>query len=209
MYYLLSTKAVKYDIANRAYGGANQVNVSPKDIKKIKWAFPTIDIQEKISKILSTYDELIENNNKRIKLLEQMAENLYKEWFVRFRFPNHENTEFENGIPKGWEIKKLFDVANVKYGYAFKSGLFCDDKTLNPVVRIRDIPNNKTNTFTTEECDEKYLINDNAIVIGMDGIFHMCLWNGGKAFLNQRVVEIESKIEDLSNLYLYYALYLK
>lgn len=80
---------------------------------------------------------------------------------------------------------------------------------MNPVVRIRDIPNNKTNTFTTEECDEKYLINDNAIVIGMDGIFHMCLWNGGKAFLNQRVVEIESKIEDLSNLYLYYALYLK
>lgn len=102
---MLSTKAVKYDIANRAYGGANQVNVSPKDIKKIKWDFPTIDIQEKISKILSTYDELIENNNKRIKLLEQMAENLYKEWFVRFRFPNHENTEFENGIPKGWEIK--------------------------------------------------------------------------------------------------------
>ena len=122
MYYLLSTKAVKYDIANRAYGGANQVNVSPKDIKKIKWDFPTIDIQEKISKILSTYDELIENNNKRIKLLEQMAENLYKEWFVRFRFPNHENTEFENGIPKGWEIKKLFDVLD-EYQMAIKNGI--------------------------------------------------------------------------------------
>lgn len=178
-----------------------------EDLLKFKVELPTVEKQKQIAEILYTYDKLIENNSKRIKLLEQMAENLYKEWFVRFRFPNHENTEFENGIPKGWEIKKLFDVANVKYGYAFKSDLFCDDKTLNPVVRIRDIPNNKTNTFTTEECDEKYLINDNAIVIGMDGIFHMCLWNGGKAFLNQRVVEIESKIEDLSNLHLYYALY--
>ena len=116
LYYLLSTKAVKYDIANRAYGGANQVNVSPKDIKKIKWDFPRLDIQEKISCVLSTYDELIENNNKRIKLLEQMAENLYKEWFVRFRFPNHENTELENGIPKGWGYVKLDKVLTVLYG---------------------------------------------------------------------------------------------
>lgn len=126
LYYLLSTKAIKYDIANRAYGGANQVNVSPKDIKKIKWDFPTIDIQEKISHILSTYDELIENNNKRIKLLEQMAENLYKEWFVRFRFPNHENTEFENGIPKGWEIKRMNEFCYVTDG-THDSPKPCDD----------------------------------------------------------------------------------
>ena len=104
LYYLLSTKAIKYDIANRAYGGANQVNVSPKDIKKIKWDFPIIDIQEKISSFLSTYDELIETNNNRIKLLEQMAENLYKEWFVRFRFPGYENAEFEEKRPCGWIV---------------------------------------------------------------------------------------------------------
>lgn len=69
LYYLFSTKAIKYDIANRAYGGANQVNVSPKDIKNIKWVFPEISIQRKIAATLSKYDELIYNNNKRIKLL--------------------------------------------------------------------------------------------------------------------------------------------
>lgn len=164
--------------------------------------------QEKVADALYKYDLAIENNNKRIKILEQMAENLYKEWFVRFRFPGHEDVEFEGGIPKGWEIKNLFDVANVKYGYAFASDEFCDDKTLYPVVRIRDIQNNKTNTYTAEECDRKYLIKENNILIGMDGIFHMCLWCGGDAYLNQRVVEIESKnANDMCNYLLYFSVY--
>ena len=107
LYYLFTTKAIKYDIANRAYGGANQVNVSPKDIKNIKWAFPKISIQRRIADILSKYDALIENNKKRIKVLEQMAGNLYKEWFVRFRFPGYENVEFVDDLPREWEIKRL------------------------------------------------------------------------------------------------------
>lgn len=67
--------------------------------------------QEAISNILDKYDTLIELNNKRITLLEQTAEEIYKEWFARFRFPGYENAEFENGIPKGWERKKLKDLA--------------------------------------------------------------------------------------------------
>lgn len=69
--------------------------------------------QKKIADILSAYDNLIENNNKRIKLMEQMAENLYKEWFIRFRFPGYKNAEFVNGIPKGWEYKTLSEVTEV------------------------------------------------------------------------------------------------
>lgn len=115
LYYLFTTKAIKYDIASRAHGTA-QANISPKDIKNIKYAFPSISIQCKIASILSKYDDLIENNNKRIKILEQMAENLYKEWFVRFRFPGHEQSEFENGIPKGWNICKLREIINLRYG---------------------------------------------------------------------------------------------
>lgn len=75
----------------------------------MKYLVPDINIgkQRKVANILSTYDNLIENNKKRIKLLERMAENLYKEWFVRFRFPGYEDVEFKNGIPKGWEVKKI------------------------------------------------------------------------------------------------------
>ncbi len=104
LYYVFRLSSMQFAIANRAYGGANQVNVSPKDIMGIKMEIPSLPIQKKIASVLSTYDELIENNNKRIKTLEQMAENLYKEWFVRFRFPGYENAEFEEKYPRGWQV---------------------------------------------------------------------------------------------------------
>ena len=110
LYYLLSTKAIKYEIVNRAYGGANQVNVSPKDILDIMWEFPDLEAQRKISGVLLKYDELIENNLARISLLEKMASELYKEWFVRFRFPGHEAAKFVDGVPEGWEMRKLKEL---------------------------------------------------------------------------------------------------
>lgn len=70
----------------------------------------SIETQEKIANVLSSYDKLIENNNRRIELLENMAEEIYKEWFVRMRFPGYEKTKFEKGIPEGWEVKKIGDV---------------------------------------------------------------------------------------------------
>ena len=117
LYYVFRLKSIQYAIANRAYGGANQVNVSPKDIMGIKFTIPNFTVQNKIADILSTYDNLIENNNKRIKLLEQMAENLYKEWFVRFRFPGYENVEFEEKNPKHWNKLRLS-----QFGIELESG---------------------------------------------------------------------------------------
>lgn len=116
LYYMFTSWAMKVSITNRAYGAANQANVSPTDISNIKFNFPNYEIQKKIANILSRYDEAIENNNKRIKLLEQMAQNLYKEWFVRFRFPGWENAEFENGIPKGWYQGRFSELFEFKRG---------------------------------------------------------------------------------------------
>ena len=194
------------DNLNKLANGGAQQNLNSIIIKKFKITLPSLDVQCRIASILSAYDNLIENNNKRIRLLEQMAENLYKEWFVRFRFPGHEKAEFENGLPEGWRLENLFDVADVSYGYAFKSDLFCTDDSLNAVVRIRDIQENHTDTYTSEVCDDKYLIEENAILVGMDGLFHMCLWNGDKAYLNQRVVKICSKKKDMCNYMLFMAI---
>ncbi len=116
IYYVLQTKAMKEMIVCRAYGAANQVNVSPSSIMGIKWNFPSVSATNSIASILSAYDSLIENNTKRICLLEKMAENLYKEWFVRFRFPGHENVEMENGLPKGWRGGSLSEVCEFKRG---------------------------------------------------------------------------------------------
>ena len=93
--------------------GTTQDNLSLEKLRRVKFKIPSYETQIRIASILSAYDNLIEINNKRIKVLEQMAENLYKEWFVRFRFPGHENTEFENGIPKGWEYCTVETLSSV------------------------------------------------------------------------------------------------
>jgi type I restriction enzyme, S subunit len=82
---------------------------------------PYVSIQKKIAAVLSAYDDLIENNDRRITLLEKMAEEIYREWFVRLRFPGHEQATFHKGIPESWEIKKLEDIVELAYGKALKS----------------------------------------------------------------------------------------
>ena len=89
IYYLLRMKHIKQLAANSMTGASGRQRADLKFIKKIKWDFPEFNKQKQIVSILSKYDNLIESNNKRIKLLEQMAEELYKEWFVRFRFPGY------------------------------------------------------------------------------------------------------------------------
>lgn len=79
------------------------------------------EIQEKIEKVLLNYDDLIENNNRRIQILEDMAEEVYKEWFVRFRFPEYENTEFVDGVPNGWEYKKFSELFKYVRGVSYSS----------------------------------------------------------------------------------------
>ena len=87
--------------------GTTQDNLSLDKICRVKLRVPNYETQKKIALVLSAYDNLIENNNKRIKLLEQMAENLYKEWFVRFRFPGYEDVEFKGKSPKYWNKLRL------------------------------------------------------------------------------------------------------
>lgn len=113
VYYFLKQQS---DNLNKLANGGAQQNLNSQIIKKYKIALPALDVQHRIASILSTYDTLIENNTKRIRLLEKMAENLYKEWFVRFRFPGHENVKMVNGLPNGWKKGALSDVCEFKRG---------------------------------------------------------------------------------------------
>ena len=117
LFYYLSSNSVVRHLSNIAeLSQSTFPSFSPKDLGKIDLPELTIEKQTKIASILSAYDDLIENNNKRIKILKQIAENLYKEWFVRFRFPGHETAEFENGIPKGWDILRMENFCYVTDG---------------------------------------------------------------------------------------------
>lgn len=112
-YYLTSSDAVVLPAINSMTGASGRQRADKRFIQRLKLNIPDLPTQERIADILSTYDTLIENNNKRINLLEQMAENLYKEWFSRFRFPGHENAEFEDGMPCGWVYMPAEDLASV------------------------------------------------------------------------------------------------
>ena len=207
LYYAFKASVLAYVKQLDSGTTSGRENVSKSSFSKIKVRVPPLPTQQKIASILSAYDNLIQNYKKQIEALQTAASELYKEWFVRFRFPGYQTTKFENGIPEGWKVEKLFDVAKIIYGYPFNSDEFCDDSSLNPVVRIRDILDNYTNTYTSETCDEKYWINPNEMLIGMDGIFHMSLWTGKRALQNQRTVRVTSKVKNLSNYYLYFSLY--
>ena len=154
--------------------GATFPEISGAAMRKIKVQIPTLPTQQKIASILSSYDRLIENNTRRIRLLEQMAENLYKEWFVRFRFPGHEKVEMENGLPKGWRAIHIKELAQLKSGYAFKSEWFIEEG--EAVAKIKDIGNILMDTSSFSYVDKencikakKFLLTTGDLTIALTG----------------------------------------
>ena len=107
--YLLLAPKQQYNLLGTA-NGATVAHVNLPTIRNLKLELPDLEIQHRIATILSRYDTLIENYQKQIKLLEEAAQRLYKEWFVELRFPRHENTKMVDGLPDGWERKKIDDV---------------------------------------------------------------------------------------------------
>jgi type I restriction enzyme S subunit len=119
LYYLFNSYSVRSQIKATATG-ATVRHTAPDRIYAVEVYVPPLPTQRKIAAILSAYDDLIENNTRRIAILEQMAQLLYREWFVHFRFPGHEDVEMVDSalgpIPKGWETKQLGDVIELAYG---------------------------------------------------------------------------------------------
>lgn len=173
--------------------GSTVAHLRVPECENIEIKAPDLDIQNRIADILSAYDDLIENNQKQIKLLEEAAQRLYKEWFVDLHFPGHENTKIVDGVPEGWKKERLVDIAEIQYGYAFDGTLFNADKNGTPIIRIRNIPQAETMDYTTEHVSENYLVQNGEIIVGMDGEFHINAWAGNTAYLVQRVCCIRPK----------------
>ncbi len=109
-------------------GGTAQKNLLLRDLRAFTLEVPAMQIQKQIAAIISAYDNLIENNLRRIKILEEMAQNLYSEWFVNFRYPGHEKAHFVDSplglIPEGWEVENLKDICNITMGQSPKSDFY-------------------------------------------------------------------------------------
>ena len=138
--------------------------------------------------------------------LEAMAKQLYDYWFVQFDFPNEEgkpykssggimvwNEKLKREIPEGWNVANVFDELSIQYGFPFSTELFTEEPTSIPVVRIRDILENSVSAYSEEEVDEKYKLQKQDLLVGMDGNFHMNYWNDNVSYLNQRSVRLRAK----------------
>ena len=125
-YTLLAPKQ-QYNLLSTA-NGATVAHVNLPTIRNLKLDIPNIETQHRIATILSRYDSLIENYQKQIKLLEEAAQRLYKEWFVDLHFPGHENTKIVDGVPEGWKKKRLIDFANIIMGQSPKSEFYNNER---------------------------------------------------------------------------------
>lgn len=128
VFYLMSTDYIRKLSANSMSGASGRQRADLSFIKNIKWDFPSLSVQQRIASILNNYDKLIQNYQKQIENLQNLARELYKEWFVRFRFHGHEKASFENGIPAGWKYEYLQDIISFVRGVSYSSEeINCDD----------------------------------------------------------------------------------
>lgn len=179
LFYALKANHFSTYCVLRGQGAANQASITLDTIFRFKFKAHNFTAQKRIAGILSAYDNLIENNNKRIRLLEQMAENLYKEWFVRFRFPGYEGVEFENGLPKEWEYTKLEGLANISTGKCNRED--AEEDGAYPLFdRSQEI---KRSNVWLKDCE--------AIIVPGEGTSFIPRYYNGKFNLHQRCYCVE------------------
>ena len=206
LYYLFNTRSVRGQISGSATG-TKVKHTAPERIYRVNATVPSkVHEQKKIASILSAYDDLIENNRRRIRLLEQAARLLYREWFVHLRFPGHEHVIITDGVPEGWEKKPFSELATFLNGFAFKPAHLGDVGL--PIVKIpelRDGPTVKTQRNAGEHIPEKYLLDNGDILFSWSGTLLVNIWNHGKGLLNQHLFKVTPVSANLRGL-VYFAL---
>lgn len=172
----------------------------------LRYKMPTLSCsEESIGTFFLNLDYKIRLNEQINQNLEAMAKQLYDYWFVQFDFPDENgkpykssggkmvwNEKLKREIPADWEVLSLFDAVSVQYGFPFATEQFTEEETNVPVVRIRDILEGTTSAYSLEKADEKYHLNENDVLVGMDGNFHMNFWHDNIAYLNQRCVRLRT-----------------
>ncbi len=206
-YFLLHSPGItNYLTGQNTNTSGSHKRIDPDDFLSIEVHLPSISDQKRIGKFLYDIEQKITVNRQINDYLAAMARQLYDYWFVQFDFPDENgrpykssggnmvwNDKLKRDIPEGWEAVSVFEGASVLYGFPFSTESFVEKPTDKPLVRIRDILERSVSAYTTEVVDEKYRLNKGDVVIGMDGNFHMNIWQDDNAFLNQRCVRIRSK----------------
>lgn len=204
LYFYYYIKA-NVDYFKQIGSGATFPEISGNVMRRIKISIiEDITLQKKVASLLYFYDNLIEVNNKRIKVLEQMAENLYKEWFVRFRFPGHETAEFENGMPKGWEIDRIGNIAKLINGRAFLMPELQQEGKYR-IVRVGNFSGKDEWFYSDMELDDDKYCQNGDLLYKWACNFGPEFWNEEKVIYHYHIWKVVVG-ERVNKNYLYYLL---
>lgn len=196
IYWLLRTPWYQRRIANTSTG-VNVKHTSPKKIYAYNAQLPSLEQQEEIANVLSTYDKLIENNNRRIEVLEQTAEEIYKEWFVRMRFPGYENTKFDKGIPEGWEVKRVEALGEVVTGKtpSTKVTEYYGEEVM--FVKTPDMHGNIFTSQTESNLSEAGSNSQDNKLLPQNSIMVSCIGTGGVVSINMFPAHTNQQINSI------------
>ncbi len=190
-YYLASPRMQAHMLSLAVGKGASRNAMTKQMIENFKVPCPPLDTQHRIATILSRYDSLIENYQKQIKLLEESAQRLYKEWFINLRFPGYENTKIVNGVPDGWEKKSIADLGTYLNGFAFKPSDW--QERGKPIIKIKEMGNGistDTPRNNGERVPEKYLIKSGDLLFSWSATLMVIVWTGEEGWLNQHLFKV-------------------
>jgi type I restriction enzyme, S subunit len=175
--------------------GVNVPHISGRQILDYEFLLPSLPIQRRTASILSAYDDLIENSQRRIKILESMARALYREWFVHFRFPGHDNhprvASPLGEIPEGWAVRPFAALATYVNGYPFKPAQLGADGI--PVIKIKELKGGivaDTPRNSGQEIPQKYHVRDGDVLFSWSADLDVYLWSGGDGLLNQHLFTV-------------------
>lgn len=176
-----------------------QAGIRGSDLATLSVECPDLPTQRRIASILSAYDDLIENNRRQIKLLEEAAQRLYREWFVELRFPGHESVKVVDGVPEGWMKGTVDNIVKLLSGYPFKSSEYVSSGK----YRLITIKNVKDGEFSPDNVDyidqlpdkvpSHCILTEGDILLSLTGnIGRVCIVNGYNYLLNQRVAKLQT-----------------
>lgn len=200
LYYCMMSSEF-YQMADAAAIGAAQRTVSLSALRNMEITIPAISVQQKIVDTLSAYDDLIENNQQQIKLLEEAAQRLYQEWFVKLKFPGWEKTRIVDGVPEGWSRPSMEEIAEYLNGYAFAPEDW--GTTGKPIIKIKEM--NEGVTTSTPRNDgssvpAKYIISAGDVLFSWSATLTAMVWDSEDGFLNQHLFKVTPK-KDISREY--------
>lgn len=206
LYYFFKWNKTQYYLGNQSSGSASQANISKTDVLSCPISIPYITEQQEIAKTLSNLDQKITLLRQQNQDLEELAQTLFKRWYVEFEFPNENGEPYKSSggkmveselgeIPEGWKVATLSSIANFLNGLACQKYPVEDENAKLPVLKIKELGSgiSENSDWATSNVDPKYIVQNGDVIFSWSGTLMLKIWDGDDCVLNQHLFKVTSQ----------------